>query len=108
MAKRKPVEPEGFDFLLVDHEGTDPRPCIQLPEVSSECGRYSDDDVDSAAIVYDFEEGEDEEGTEVQGGHLAVLVIVARGSSPADAARTIVQAAAHVAGELLGKVADHG
>ena len=55
-------------------------------------GTYADDQLDGAAIVFQAGPG---------GSHLAVLCIVARSTTPEDAAAAVLQGAAHVAGELL-------
>lgn len=112
MAKRKQITststPARVDFLLLDHDGEDPRPCLQLPEVDGECGRMATELLDSAAIVYDNAAGETDDGQEIESGFVAVLCIVARGPTAEDAATAIVAGSAHIASELLGAHAKGG
>jgi hypothetical protein len=100
MAKKKrnrtsPEAVNSLDVLCYELEGEDPRPMVELPE-GVNVGTCCDATTDAIGSVYDAEPGI----------YYAVMVLVGRGSTAADAAAHVVQVANHVAGELFGETAE--
>lgn len=106
--KRLPEQAKGAHMLLLEYEGSDPRPALQLPDLDIECAEIGGEQLDAAAIVYSHDSGETDDGTEINAGFVGVLCIVVAGATGEECAQRILASGAQVANSLLGGVAKGG